>query len=136
MGRHSAPQPRSGDRRAFGAKSPANAFSDRDVRFLSTLANQLAVALEKAQLFSEREQRLAELNVINAIRQVVNSTLDIERMLSQVYERLSAFLPMDSFLGFEYHSDLNQIVTALIVDEGKLSFEYRNEPPTPGGLVD
>ncbi|MEO7913103.1 MAG: GAF domain-containing protein, partial [Roseiflexaceae bacterium] len=113
-----------------------NAFSDRDVRFLSTLANQLAVALEKAQLFSEREQRLVELNVINAIGQVVNSTLDIERMLSQVYERLSAFLPMDSFLGFEYHSDLNQIVTALLVDEGKSSFEYRNEPPTPGGLVD
>jgi len=113
-----------------------NVFSDRDVRFLSTLANQLAVALEKAQLFSEREQRLVELNVINAISQVVNSTLDIEHMLSQVYERLSAFLPMDTFLGFEYHSDLNQIVTALIVDEGKLSFEYRDEQPTPGGLVD
>ena len=106
------------------------------MRFLSTLANQLAVALEKAQLFSEREQRLAELNVINAIGQVVNSTLDIERMLSQVYERLAAFMPMDPFLGFVYRSDLNQIVTALLVDEGKLSFEFRNEQPTPGGLVD
>jgi GAF domain-containing protein len=113
-----------------------HAFGDRDVEFLSTLANQLAVALEKARLFSEREQRLAELNVINAIGQVVNSTLDIERMLVQVYERLAAFLNMDSFLGLEYRSDLNQIVTALLVDEGERSFEYREHQPTPGGLVD
>ncbi|HEU5098120.1 MAG TPA: GAF domain-containing protein, partial [Roseiflexaceae bacterium] len=112
------------------------AFSDRDVGFLSTLANQLAVALEKARLFGEREQRLAELNVINTIGQAVNATLDIERMLSQVYERLAVFLPMDSFLGFEYRSDVNQIVTALAVDEGDHSFEYRNDQPTPGGLVD
>ena len=100
------------------------------------LGNQLAVALEKAQLFSEREQRLAELNVINAIGQVVNSTLDIERMLSQVYECLAVFMHMDSFLGIVYRSDLNQIVTALLVDEGKVSFEFRNEQPAPGSLVD
>ena len=54
----------------------------------------------------------------------VNSTLDIECMLSQVYERLAFCRGFG--LGFENHSDLNQIVTALLVDEGELSFEYRD----------
>ncbi|NBB76229.1 MAG: GAF domain-containing protein, partial [Bacteroidetes bacterium] len=38
-----------------------NAFSDSDVRLLSTLANSMSVALENARLFNETEQRNAEL---------------------------------------------------------------------------
>ncbi|HEX9371912.1 MAG TPA: GAF domain-containing protein, partial [Roseiflexaceae bacterium] len=113
-----------------------HAFSERDVQFLSTLANQLAVALEKTQLFQEREQRLAELDVINKIGHVVNSTLDLEQMLDSVFDCLAAFLPIDAFFGFVYQSDQNLITTALEVDEGQRLFAHWNESPTPHGLVD
>ena len=45
-----------------------NAFSDSDVRLLSTLANSMSVALENARLFNETEQRNAELAVINSVQ--------------------------------------------------------------------
>ncbi|CAN5149702.1 hypothetical protein BH23BAC2_BH23BAC2_16670 [soil metagenome] len=45
-----------------------NAFSDSDVRLLSTLANSLSIALENARLFTETEQRNAELAVINSVQ--------------------------------------------------------------------
>src|SRR5262249_48760432 len=53
-----------------------NAFSDSDVRLLSTLAGSLAVALENARLFDETQrlltetnERAAELAIINSVQQ-------------------------------------------------------------------
>src|SRR5262249_45518794 len=104
------------------------AFSDRDIQFLSTLANQLAVALENARLFHEREQRLAELDVINRIGHITNSTLDIEQILAHVYEDLAVFLPVNPFFAFVYHSGRREIVLKLLVDEGQRSFVYEATP--------
>jgi len=113
-----------------------DAFSERDVQFLSTLANQLAVALEKARLFNEREQRLAELAVINKIGHIVNATLDLEQIFDGVHRCLSEFLPIDAFFGFIYQRETNMITTGLTIDEGVRTFEYINEAPTPNGLVE
>jgi GAF domain-containing protein/two-component sensor histidine kinase len=111
------------------------AFSERDIRFLSTLANQLAIALQNAQLFTERERRISELDVINRIGHITSSTLNLEQMLGQVYDCLADFLSVDAFFAFVYHSDRNEIVNALLVDEGRRSYEVRHTPPAEGGLV-
>jgi GAF domain-containing protein len=113
-----------------------NAFSERDVQFLSTLANQLAVALEKARLFKEREQRLTELAVINKIGSIVNATLDLEQIFDGVFRCLSEYLPIDAFLGFAYQRETNLLTTGLMIDQDVRSFEHLNDTPTPGGMVD
>jgi GAF domain-containing protein len=113
----------------------AGAFSDRDVQFLSTLANQLAVALEKAQLFQERERRLAELAVINQIGHIVSATLEIEPMLNAVYDALADFLRVDAFFAMSYRSDRNLLDAGLVVDEGVREFEEIDDSPTPDGLL-
>ena len=45
-----------------------HAFSDADVRLLTTLAGSLSVALENARLFEETRQRNAELALINEVQ--------------------------------------------------------------------
>src|SRR6056297_1077961 len=55
-----------------------NAFSDSDVRLLSTLANSMSVALENARLFNETEQRNAELIVINSVQQGLVAEMDMQ----------------------------------------------------------
>jgi len=114
----------------------ANAFSERDVQFLSTLANHLAVALEKVRLFAEREQRLTELAVINRIGNIVSATLDIETMFNSLYDCLSSFLPMDAFMVRTYRSDTHMLVRGLAVDEGVRLFEKVERQPTHRGLVE
>ncbi|HBX66700.1 MAG TPA: hypothetical protein DEG32_11280, partial [Balneolaceae bacterium] len=54
------------------------AFSDSDVRLLSTLANSMSVALENARLFNETEQRNAELAVINSVQQGLVAEMDMQ----------------------------------------------------------
>ena len=44
-----------------------HAFTEADVRLLTTLANSMSVALENAHLFEETQQRNAELAIINSV---------------------------------------------------------------------
>jgi signal transduction histidine kinase len=68
-----------------------HAFSDSDVRLLSTLANSMTVALENARLFNETtrllaetEQRNAELAVINSVQEGLVREMDMESIYSLV----------------------------------------------------
>jgi GAF domain-containing protein/CheY-like chemotaxis protein len=72
-----------------------DAFSDSDVRLLSTLASSLAVALENARLFdetkrllSETDERAAELAMINSVQQALAANLDMLAMYELVGERI------------------------------------------------
>jgi GAF domain-containing protein/DNA-binding response OmpR family regulator len=65
-----------------------NAFSDADVRLLTTLASSLSVALENARLFEETNDRAAELAIINSVQQGLAEKLDMQAMYELVGERL------------------------------------------------
>ena len=65
-----------------------NAFSNSDVRLLSTLANSMSVALENARLFNETEQRNAELAVINSVQQGLVAEMDMQGIYDLVGEKI------------------------------------------------
>ena len=65
-----------------------HAFSDSDVRLLSTLANSMSVALENARLFNETEQRNAELAVINSVQEGLVAEMDMQGIYDLVGDRI------------------------------------------------
>ena len=73
-----------------------NAFSDADLRLLSTLASTLSVALENARLFdetkrllAETDRRAAELAIVNSIQRSLAAQVDVQAMYELVGERAS-----------------------------------------------
>ncbi len=73
-----------------------DAFSESDVRLLTTLASSLTVALENARLFDETkrllgeaDQRAAQLAIINSVQQGLAAELDVQSMYEIVGERAS-----------------------------------------------
>jgi signal transduction histidine kinase/CheY-like chemotaxis protein/putative methionine-R-sulfoxide reductase with GAF domain len=73
-----------------------NAFTDADVRLLTTLASSLSVALENARLFDETkrlladsDRRAAELAIVNSIQRGLADQLDVQAMYELVGERAS-----------------------------------------------
>jgi GAF domain-containing protein/CheY-like chemotaxis protein/HPt (histidine-containing phosphotransfer) domain-containing protein len=66
-----------------------HAFSDADVRLLTTLAGSLSVALENARLFEETRQRNAELALINDVQRGLAENLEMQAMYDLVGERLA-----------------------------------------------
>ncbi len=113
-----------------------NAFSSRDLQFLTALANQLAVAMENALLFYEREQRIAELDVVNRIANITNLTQDLEQVLRQVHSSLADLLDMDAFFIVIYRAESNEISMSLRVDSGVQSLDRMTRRPEAGSLVD
>jgi signal transduction histidine kinase len=72
-----------------------NAFTDSDVRLLSTLTNSMSVALENARLFnettrllSETEQRATELQTVNNISRAMVSQLEFDSLINLVGEQM------------------------------------------------
>ncbi len=111
-------------------------FTERDKQFLSALANQLAIAMERATLFREREQRIAELNVINRIGQITSSTLDLTQMLRLTYDQLRVFLALDSFFIFIYHESENRIAISFEADGDLEELDISHRTPSPGSMTE
>jgi GAF domain-containing protein/DNA-binding response OmpR family regulator len=72
-----------------------NAFSDDDLRLLTTVCTAMGMALQSARLFDETqrllketEQRNAELAVINSIQQSVGAALDFQAIIDVVGDKL------------------------------------------------
>lgn len=63
-----------------------NVFDEADLDLLTTFANQAAVAIENARLFTQTDQALArrveELSLFQRIDQQLNKSLDLHRVLS------------------------------------------------------
>ncbi len=88
------------------------AFSDSDVRLLTTLAGSLSVALENARLFdetkrllAETDERAAELALINSVQQGLAAQLQMQAMYELVGDKIQ------------------EIFDAQVVDIGIFDFE-------------
>lgn len=112
------------------------AFSPRDVQFLTALANQLAVALENTRLFQERGRQIAELNAINQIGGITSSTLDLPKMLVQIYDSLHDFLQMDAGHIFVYNTEQNDVNLLLEVDGDLRELQRLRRGPLPKSLTE
>src|SRR5205085_5556101 len=65
-----------------------NAFSENDVRLLTTLAGSLSVALENARLVHETRQRNAELALINGVQEAIAGELDSQAIYDTLGDRI------------------------------------------------
>jgi K+-sensing histidine kinase KdpD/DNA-binding response OmpR family regulator len=72
-----------------------HAFSESDVRLLSTLAASMSVALENARLFDETkrllqqtEQRAAELATVNTVSQALATELELDALIDLTGEQI------------------------------------------------
>ncbi|MGH2407938.1 MAG: GAF domain-containing protein [Candidatus Limnocylindrales bacterium] len=65
-----------------------HAFSEADVKLLTTLAGSLSVALENARLLAETRQRAAELAIINSVQQGLAAQLEMQAMYDLVGNKI------------------------------------------------
>ncbi|MBL0335626.1 MAG: hypothetical protein IPP73_10085 [Chitinophagaceae bacterium] len=75
-----------------------NAFTESDLRLLTTLTNSMSVALENARLFdetavllAESKQRAAELSTVNSISKALASQLDADDLIQMVGDQLKIY---------------------------------------------
>ncbi len=100
------------------------AFSDSDVRLLTTVASSMGVALENARLFDETqrllketEQRNAELAIINSVQAALAAELNIQGIYDASATR-SARSSTTGIVGIRIYDPQSNLVHYPYVYEG------------------
>ncbi len=116
-----------------------HAFSDSDVRLLTTLANSMSVALENARLFDETqrllketEQRAAELAVINSIQEGMAAELDFQSIIDLVGDKLREVFKT-SDMGIRWHDPNTNLLHFLYEFEHGVRMKHPAMAPAQGG---
>ena len=82
--------------RPFGAlvvhREAGHRFSEEEREYLTTFANQVAVALENARLFSLEQTRRAQLEALEEIERELAAELRAEKLLDLIIQRASTLL--------------------------------------------
>ena len=97
---------------ALGPKRSGLSFSEDDQLTLTTLANQTAVAIENARLFSVETQRRHEAELLHHVFTEMKSDLDLKSVLESVLVFLNEVVPYDSACVFLIEKDSLCIVSA------------------------
>ena len=98
-----------------------DAFSEADVRLLTTIANSLSVTIENARLFDETQRllketkrRAAELEILNNIAQVLTQQLDVQTIIERIGDKVRE-LVMEDNVGIGLYDPEARTVTAQYV---------------------
>ena len=70
-----------------------NAFTDADVRLVSTIASSMAVALLNAKSYEAERQRSAELAIVNAVQEALAGELSMQGVYDVVGDKLCKIFP-------------------------------------------
>ncbi|RPJ26457.1 MAG: GAF domain-containing protein, partial [Chloroflexi bacterium] len=103
-----------------------NAFTEADLRLLTTLANSMSVALENARLFDETqrlleetEQRAAELAIINSVQEGLARKLDLQEIVDLVGEKIGEIFAADTVSVGMYDAEHDSVFNTYYVDRGQ-----------------
>ncbi len=82
---------------ALGPRRSGEAYTNQDLTYLTALCEQAALAIERAQVVADKDQRVREMNVLTRVAQGVNVTLDFNDILELIYAQTSQVLPANDF---------------------------------------
>ncbi len=119
-----------------------NAFSDDDVRLLTTVCNSMGMALQSARLFDETQrllketgQRAAEMAIINSIQQGIAAELDFQAIVDLVGDKLREVLKTQD-IGIRWNDPKTGLAHYLYEYEHGQRLQLPPTLPTPGGPVE
>jgi|GEM_PF-567638 len=86
-----------------------NAFTADDLRLVSAVAAQTAVAVENAWLYEDATRRAEEATAIYELSQSVNTNLNLQRVLNFVADSVIGLLHVDKFALFLHNPRTHQL---------------------------
>jgi PAS domain S-box-containing protein len=79
----------------FGSKE-TNHFSENHFNFLHSIASGLAISVQNALLFEETKKRLDELIILYEIMKISASSLNLDKMLTEIMSSLNNFFKFEA----------------------------------------
>ena len=88
------------------------------MQFLSTAANQAAVAIPNARLFTDRERRIGELATLNQIARELNASLELDQLLRLLFEQVRQIMDLRFFHIALWHPEHEELEFRFNFEDG------------------
>jgi signal transduction histidine kinase len=117
----------------FMALAPRNSgepYTSLDLDMLTSLSDQTSMAIERAQVVSDLERRVNEMNVLIRVAQGINITLSFDDILELIFAQANRIIPAKDFwiLLYDRENDISQY--AFYLEDDRRLLEYENRPIT------
>ncbi len=100
-------------------KSDNKRFTQSEMSYLSSLADQSLLGLERANVIRRLEARIAELDLLSQFSQHLNFTIDFDDLLELAYVNYERLLGLNNFVIFWRDPDIGCLYTAFYVEGGE-----------------
>ncbi|MGD1994907.1 MAG: GAF domain-containing protein, partial [Anaerolineae bacterium] len=117
---------------AIGPPPPGRRFRTRDLRFLETLASQVAAAVERVRLVTDLEWRTTELETVLRIAQAVGYSVELDDLLELVYTQVGRVLDVSNFYVALHDAERNTLRFAFYVEHGERLYPEDEWPDSEG----
>jgi signal transduction histidine kinase/CheY-like chemotaxis protein len=108
-------------------------FRQEHGELLAAFASQAAIAIENAQLVAETSRRAGQLATLNRIGLAITSALDLGEVITALYERIRAIIPMSAFYVALYDEPGETIEFPLFIERGqRMDMPGRSLRENPG----
>lgn len=110
-------------------------IQDQEIEFVRAVGHQIAIAVENARLFADRERQVAELSALSDISQAASTTLELRTLLRHIARALARFMRADVFSVAVYDAERDIISDGFSIDEGEEHSFWQFQPPPPDSLT-
>jgi GAF domain-containing protein len=94
-------------------------FSETELEFLESLAQQAALAVENARLFEETQVRAEELTILNQMARELSAEMNITRLCETAYEYISKLIDTTNFFISIYNEKKEMLEFPLTINDSQ-----------------
>ena len=95
-------------------KTTGRAFTENDLRLLTTFASQAAIAIDDAEHFNQNLVKLKELSALYEIATHLSSVEDFRKVCGFVFDKMKTVVPIEFALWFEWSETAKELVLHLL----------------------
>jgi signal transduction histidine kinase len=112
----------------LGERLSGDPYTRQDLEFLEAIADQSALAIERAQVVSALEKRVNELNVLSRVSQAINFAIEFDDLLELIYAQAGRVLDVRNFTIILHEPRANTLSYAFFVENNDRDTSRENKP--------
>lgn len=116
----------------LGERTTGEPYTPRELGYAEALCDQAALAIERAQVLANMENRVRQMNVLTRVAQGVNVTPGLDDILELIYAQTSQIITCDEFR-IMLHDEQNDTYTYAFYLEQDERISAKENKPVPAG---
>jgi signal transduction histidine kinase len=121
---------------ALGPRRSREPYSSADLRFLESLGDQSAMAIERSQVVTNMERRVLEMNILSRLALGINVTVNFNDILELIYAQTNLVIPARDFYLALYDPETEFFQYAFYLEDNERVSTREAKPVPPNQTLE